>query len=76
MSINNENSSRVPYAPLDCSLKLSKVQGLLQFLKGQTMMDWRGSHTEKDAICEALDHLYDAKEEYDKVLNMLREASK
>ena len=55
---------------------MSKVEGLLQFLKGQTMMDWRGSETEKQAICEALDHLRDAQDEYKKVLTLLRESNR
>ena len=67
------NCERIPYPELDCSLKMSKVEGLLQFLKGQTMMEWRGSETEKQAICEALDHLHEAQDEYKKVLTLLRE---
>ena len=70
------NNERVPYPELDCSLKMSKVEGLLQFLKGQTMTDWRGSETEKQAICEALDHLREAQDEYKKVLTLLRQINK
>jgi hypothetical protein len=70
------NCKRVPYPELDCSLKMSKVEGLLQFLKGQTMMGWRGSETEKEAICEALDNLREAQDEYQKVLTLLRKTNK
>lgn len=70
------NCERIPYPELECSLRMSRVEGLLQFLKGQTMMDWRGSETEKQAISEALDHLREAQDEYKKVLTLLKQVNK
>jgi|TARA_B100002019_G_C21069065_1_gene498065 hypothetical protein len=49
---------------LECELLMSKVEGNLQFLKGQTLNDWRGSQTEAMAIDHALDYLLQAKEMY------------
>jgi len=40
------------------------------------MMGWRGSETEKEAICEALDNLREAQDEYQKVLTLLRKTNK
>jgi hypothetical protein len=52
---------------LECELLMSKAEGNLQFLKGQTMTDWRGSQTEAMAIDHALTYLQEAKELYETI---------
>ena len=52
---------------LECELLMSKVEGNLQFLKGQTLDNWRGSETEAMAVDHALHYLLEAKEIYEKI---------
>lgn len=58
---------------LECELLMSRAEGNLQFLKGQTMMDWRGSITEAEAVDDALTYLQQAKELYETIKKRLIE---
>ncbi len=58
---------------LECELLMSKAEGNLQFLKGQTMTDWRGSETEAMAVDDALTYLQEAKEIYETIKKQLIE---
>jgi hypothetical protein len=58
---------------LECELLMSRAEGNLQFLKGQTMMDWRGSITEAMAVDDALTYLQQAKELYETIKKELLE---
>lgn len=58
---------------LECELLMSRAEGNLQFLKGQTMMDWRGSITEAMAVDDALTYLQQAKELYETIKKRLVE---
>ena len=58
---------------LECELLMSRAEGNLQFLKGQTMTDWRGSITEANAVDDALRYLQEAKEVYETIKKQLIE---
>lgn len=58
---------------LECELLMSRAEGNLQFLKGQTMMDWKGSITEATAVDDALTYLQEAKKVYETIKKRLIE---
>ena len=58
---------------LECELLMSRAEGNLQFLKGQTMTDWKGSITEATAVNDALRYLQEAKEVYETIKKQLIE---
>ena len=52
---------------------MSRAEGNLQFLKGQTMTDWKGSITEATAVDDALTYLQEAKKVYETIKKELLE---